>query len=95
MQVTVLPVTHSPPRDAAAAVEIPQPLKQHLGLDGQRSWIVVSEGNEFEWPGFDLRKIPGGESYEFGMLPQRFYSQVVAAFRAWHGGGKGTIGTRD
>ena len=58
---TVLPVTHSPPRDAAAAVEIPPAVKRQLGLDEARSWVVVSEGDRFVWPGYDLRKIRGGE----------------------------------
>jgi hypothetical protein len=45
--VTVLPITHSPQTDPASAVEIPLPVKRHLGLDDDRSWIVVAEGNEF------------------------------------------------
>src|SRR5665213_4512333 len=45
--VTVLPVTHSAPADPNAAVEIPRLVKRHLGLDDDRSWIVVAEGNEF------------------------------------------------
>ncbi len=56
--VTVLPVTHSAPTNPRAAVEIPRAVKRHLGLDDDRSWIVVAEGNEFLWPGYDLRKIP-------------------------------------
>ena len=34
--VTVLPVTHSPPQDAASAVEIPPAIKRQLGLDDVR-----------------------------------------------------------
>jgi hypothetical protein len=37
--VTVLPITHSPPLDPASAIEIPVPVKRHLGLDDDRSWI--------------------------------------------------------
>ena len=55
--VVVLPITHSPPSDPASAVEIPVAIKCHLGLDDERSWIVVAEGNEFDWPGYDIRKI--------------------------------------
>jgi hypothetical protein len=51
--VVVLPITHSPPADPASAVEIPVAVKRHLGLDAERSWIVVAEGNEFDWPGYD------------------------------------------
>jgi len=94
-QVTVLPVTHSSPREAGAAVEIPAAVKKYLGLDDQRSWVVVSEGNEFVWPGYDLQKIPGSQEYQFGVLPPRFFLQVIGAFRAWHASGKGKIGERD
>lgn len=53
--VYVLPITHSPPENPGDAVEIPQATKVRLGLDSERSWIVVSEGNSFVWPGPDLR----------------------------------------
>ena len=31
--------------------------KRRLGLDDARSWIMVTEGNRFAWPGPDLRPI--------------------------------------
>jgi hypothetical protein len=78
--VTVLPITHSAPSDPASAVEIPLPVKRHLGLDDDASWIVVAEGNEFRWPGYDLRKLPHSDRYDYGFLPPRFFSQVIEAF---------------
>ena len=48
--VTVLPITHVAPEDPKAAIEIPLPVKKHLGLDDARSWIVIAEGDEFVWP---------------------------------------------
>jgi hypothetical protein len=45
-RVLVLPVTHSPPTDAALAVEFPRACKERLGLDAERSWVVLSEWNE-------------------------------------------------
>jgi hypothetical protein len=57
--VRVLPVTHSPPSHAADALEIPATTKQRLGLDGERSWVVLTEANDFIWPGPDLRPVPG------------------------------------
>jgi hypothetical protein len=48
------------------------PVKRHLGLDDDPSWIVVSEGNEFLWPGYDLRKLPHSDRYDYGFLPPRF-----------------------
>ncbi len=82
--VTVVPITHSVPVDSTSAVEIPAPIKRHLGLDDDRSWVVIAEGNEFLWPGYDLRKLPQGDRYDYGFLPPRFFSQVLAAFVAWH-----------
>lgn len=77
---TVLPITHSPPADPAVAVELPAPVKRHLGLDAERSWIVVSEGNEFVWPGYDLRKVANADRYDCGFLPPRTFDKVVTAF---------------
>ncbi len=82
--VTVLPVTHRAPSNSGAAVEIPHAVKKHLGLDEARSWVVVSEGDQFIWPGYDLRKARGGEGFDYGFLPPRFFMLVLSAFRAWH-----------
>jgi PemK-like, MazF-like toxin of type II toxin-antitoxin system len=92
--VTVLPVTHRPPENAASAVEIPPAIKRHLGLDPERSWIVVSEGDQFVWPGYDLRKVRDTDRFEYGFLPPRFFDQVLTAFLAWHKSGKGRVITR-
>jgi len=86
--VTVLPITHSTPADPASAVEIPLPVKRHLGLDAERSWVIVAEGNEFLWPGYDLRKVPNTDRYDYGFLPPRFFNQVLDAFVAGHRAGK-------
>ena len=72
--VRVLPVTHAPPVDPADALEIPQPTKQRLGLDSERSWVMLSEANDFIWPGPDLRPAVNGDpaSVAYGMLPPGF-----------------------
>jgi hypothetical protein len=72
--VRVLPVTHAPPVDPADALEIPQPTKQRLGLDSERSWVKLSEANDFIWPGPDLRPAVNGDpaSVAYGMLPPGF-----------------------
>jgi hypothetical protein len=64
--VTVLPITHSAPHNPASAIEIPLPIKRHLGLDDDPSWIVVDEGNEFLWLGYDLRKLPHSDRHDYG-----------------------------
>jgi hypothetical protein len=93
--VTVLPITHSPPADLNSAVEIPLPVKRHLGLDDDRSWIVVDEGNEFLWPGYDLRKIGRTDRYDYGFLPPRFFNQVLDAFAACYEAGKRRLTPRE
>jgi PemK-like, MazF-like toxin of type II toxin-antitoxin system len=84
----VLPITHSPPEKPEYAVEIPASVKSHLGLDEQRSWIMVTEGNDFIWPGFDLRKRPGSQRYDFGFLPPNLFRKVRDAFVAFHQSGQ-------
>ncbi|RAI45163.1 hypothetical protein CH341_05500 [Rhodoplanes roseus] len=73
--VRVLPVTHSPPATPADALEIPQAVKQRLGLDSDRSWVVLTEANDFVWPGPDLRPaLPGDlSSAAYGFLPPGFF----------------------
>lgn len=93
--VTVLPITHSPPTDPVAAIEIPVPVKRHLGLDDARSWIIVAEGNEFLWPGYDLRKLPHSDRYDHGFLPPRFFNQVLGAFDACYRAGSRRLTPRD
>ena len=70
-------------------------VKSHLGLDDERSWIVVAEGNEFDWPGYDLRKIGRSDRYDYGFLPPRFFKQVIEAFAAWHRAHKVTLTSRE
>ncbi len=85
---TVLPITHSAPTTPGAAVEIPLSVKRHLGLDHQRSWVVVSEGNEFLWPGYDLRKVPQKDRFDYGLLPPGLFDQILKAFLSFHRGVK-------
>jgi hypothetical protein len=72
--VRVLPVTHAAPADPADALEIPPPTKQRLGLDTERSWVILSEANDFIWPGPDLRPVVSGDpsTVVYGMLPPGF-----------------------
>lgn len=76
VRVYVLPVTHRPPDDEA--VEIPTVTKVRLGLDSERSWIVLTEINAFLWPGPDLRLLPGKgpKSAAYGHLPPRLFRVV-------------------
>lgn len=83
--VTVAPVTHTPPRMAGEAVEIPASTKIRLGLDEGRAWVVVSEANRFRWPGVDLRPVTGKGAYDYGVLPPGLFRQVREEFINWAG----------
>jgi hypothetical protein len=43
----VLPITHNPPANPADAIEIPTETQKRLGLDFDRSWIAITQANEF------------------------------------------------
>jgi hypothetical protein len=76
--VLVLPITHRQPSDPELAVEIPAATKRRLGLDGDRSWIVMTDSNRFIWPGPDLRlAVPGDvASVVYGYLPRALLLEV-------------------
>ncbi len=73
--VWVAPVTHGQPDDPAAAVEIPSRTGTRLGLDADRSWIVISEVNVFPWPGPDLRPVAPSR-WTYGHLPAGLFRIV-------------------
>ena len=78
-RVTVAAITHTPPHADAFAVEVPPKVKQHLGLDDERSWIILDEVNQFDWPGFDLRPVPGEDNrFAYGFVPPRLYDTAKA-----------------
>jgi len=76
--VKVAPVTDSPPDNREAAFELPAAVKRHLGLDTERSWVIIDEVNEFGWPGFELQPVPHAPgSFACGFLPPRLFVQLV------------------
>ena len=86
--VTVAPITHTPPAPErrADAIELPGPTQLRLGLDGERSWVLATDLNQFVWPGFDLRPIRRGtDAVAFGYLPaslvQDLRARVLAVAR--------------
>jgi len=92
--VRVVPVTHRLPDDPSVAVELPAGVKRHLGLDEERSWVILDELNEFVWPGFDLRPIPGSRgSFAYGFLPPRLFDRLMVTLGdAWRRGrGQATV----
>ena len=92
--VRVVPVTHRPPNHPAVALELPQSVERHLGLDDERSWVMLDEVNDFAWPGFDLRPVPRDPgSFAYGFLPPRLFDDLLAKLRKVWSLSKGS--TRD
>lgn len=81
-RVYVLPITHVPPTNEADGVLLPPAVKVRLGLDKTPSWVMVTETNNFLWPGPDLR-IPEGKSVTeaaYGFLPPLLFDQIRDRF---------------
>lgn len=74
--VLVAPITHATARDGTVAIEIPQRIGRHLGLDDERSYIVADEANSVSWddPGI-VPAIPG-QRWAYGRLPKGLYVAV-------------------
>jgi len=77
-RIFVLPITHAAPARDTEAMEIPAPVCRSAGLDAARSWVVLSEFNEFVWPGFDLAVVTGRphRSVAYGFLTKGFFARL-------------------
>jgi hypothetical protein len=75
----VCPITHDQPAHGERVVEIPLAVKSRLGMDDKPSWIICSEVNQTEWPGFDLRTVPNksGKEYAYGQLPEKLTARML------------------
>jgi hypothetical protein len=79
--VRVLPVTHSIPDDPEVAMELPSQVKERLRLDGERSWVILTESNKFAWPGPDIRRVDqvSSDGY-YGPLPPKLFDQIRSKY---------------
>jgi hypothetical protein len=75
--ITVLPITHSEP-EAGNGIEVPRGTRERLKLDGDRSWIVLTDLNQFDWPGPDIRPV-SAEQPDYGLLPAALFEKVRSA----------------
>ncbi|MBI3676916.1 MAG: hypothetical protein HY243_09915 [Proteobacteria bacterium] len=79
--VVILPITHRKPVRPALGIEIPPAVKQALGLDDARSWIIVSECNVDEWPTPGLSAVAGRRGvFAYGALPPTLFERVRESF---------------
>ena len=76
--VTVAPITHNEPDNPNHGVEVPRRVKDHLNLDQKKSWVIVTDLNEFIWPGDYVFPIPGGrqDQYDYGTIPQALLTLI-------------------
>jgi hypothetical protein len=86
-RVMVAPITHSEPGPDDIAIQLPEHVRSHLGLDDDRQWVVLDEVNQFLWPGFDLRPLPRDlDRPDYGYLPPRLFirlrDRLIEAFDA-------------
>src|SRR5688500_16396717 len=96
IDTVVAPITHRPPEDSAASIEIPAATCKSLGLDSGRHWLRLDELNRFAWPGFDLRPIPAKPGrYDYGMLPPGLFQQLREGILARQKARTGQIISRD
>ncbi len=81
-RVVVLPIAHAQPTSGSDAIEMPYNTKLRLGMDHERSWIILSEANLFSWPGPDLRPAINGDlsTVVYGLLPNRLFHLVRDRF---------------
>ena len=77
--VTVVPITHSAPSSSDVAIAIPPRLAAHWGLDAKPHWVIVSEANQFHWPGFDIEPNKKG-NYYYGFVSPKLLEQIAAKF---------------
>lgn len=86
--VVLLPITHAPPSGDTIGIEIPTKVRQAIGLDDERGWIIISEYNVDEWPNAGLSPVPGKPGvFSYGFIPPGLFREIKTKFRelAKHG----------
>ena len=79
--VVLLPITHTRPDGNTIGIEIPAKAKQAIGLDNERSWVIVSEYNIDEWPNGGLSPIPGNPGvFDYGFITPGLFAQIKTRF---------------
>ena len=89
----VLPISHARPVRPETAYELPRRTRARLGLDDEPSWIELTEVNDFDWPGPDVRPAEG-ESIVMGVLPGDALREIQRRFLALYRAGKVELSRR-
>lgn len=79
--IVILPITHAAPVGDTVGIEIPQRVREALGLSNEPSWVIVSEYNVDEWPNGGLQPLPGRPgSFSYGFTPPSLFQRIKATF---------------
>lgn len=77
IRVLVVPITHT---DQGVLNGLPMPAAEaaRLGLDNEPQWIACNEYNAFNWPGYDLKDVPGSKPARiyYGKIVGSVYSTI-------------------
>ena len=75
----VVPVTHAPPYDETCAIELPEAERSRLGLDNERSWVMLDEVNAFVWPGSYVQAVPKllPPTPIYGAVTKPFFAELL------------------
>src|SRR3546814_6790644 len=75
-----LPVSHGPPSEDQAGIELSEHAKRIAGRDSERQWVLISECNIDIWSN-DVRQLsrrPG--RFHYGYLPPREFRRIRDEF---------------
>ncbi|RJF88921.1 hypothetical protein D3874_19670 [Oleomonas cavernae] len=76
-QVIYVAITHRPPAPDRAALELPADEKRRLGLDDQRSWVMLDEINIDQWAQ-GLEPVPGRPNeFAYGRISYPFLRRII------------------
>jgi hypothetical protein len=79
--IVILPITHTAPSGGTVGIEIPVKVRQALGLDDARSWVVISDHNVDEWPNAGLAPVPRRpDLFSYGFIPPGLFKQIKSKF---------------
>lgn len=94
VEVLLAPITHSPPKEGAVAIEVPSRVGRHLGLDEERSYIIADESNSVAWDDAGIVPAEPGKQWAYGRIPQALYDQLRASMLDLHSKRKLKTGRR-
>ncbi|MEN9856363.1 MAG: hypothetical protein RLZZ157_1489 [Pseudomonadota bacterium] len=75
--VLLAPITHAQPKPAQINLELPDRTRSLTGLDGARSWLVLSEVNLVKWSDAGLVPARKGQ-WLYGTLPRGMAMKAIA-----------------